>query len=279
MVKIPELKSQHVWLVVLLVFIYSGVSTIGAPFLMSEATEEAWDFIENIPEGSICVMGGWGVFAFDLESTAAQVACVKQMARRGLRLVCVPTGIESVQLEKYCIDVARVDEKYGGPWEYGVDYAVLPYLSGGNARLIRFLEDVHGTVSLDVLGTPLSELPIFDDFHSYEDIAVWTVPHWSYGTIALYVTGERGVPSISFAQAGAYPRQAVYMNIYPDKVWITNGFLGGAQYERLENCPGLGHSAIDGYAIVSAVYLGFIVLGNAKMLTTIDEEEEEEIKT
>lgn len=274
MVKLPELKSQYIWATVLIVYIFTGIQPIAAPFQMSEATENAYNFIDSLPPGSLVIIGGGGVFAFDLESSAGEIAAIKHMASKGLRLIAVPTGTEAVQFEKYCIDAAQVDEKFGGPWKYGVDYAVLPYLPGGSAALVRFLEDVHSMVSTDVRGTPISELPIFDDFHSYEDIALWTCPHWGFPTIARYVVGERDVPAISFAQAAAYTLYSVYMMIYPDKIWMTNGFLGGAQYERLVDMKGLGHAAIDSYAILSAVYVAFCVLGNITLLSSMREEEE-----
>jgi len=273
MVEIPELKSQHIWVVILCVYIFTSVYPIGVPFRMSEATLKAYNFIDSLPPGSIVIMGGSGVFAFDLESSAAMIAAIKHMARKGLRLVALPLGTEAVQFQKYCIDTARVDEKYGGPWKYGVDYAVLPYIPGGSAAVVSFLTDVHALVSTDVMGNPISKLPIFEDLHDYRDIALWTCPHWGFW-IVRYVTGERGIPMIGFAQAAAYALYSVYMMIYPDKVWLTNGFLGGAQYEKLVGIKGLGHAAMDSYSLISIFVVFFVILGNLRLLSSIKEEEE-----
>ncbi len=199
------------------------------------------------------------------------------MARNHLRIVNAPFAVEAVQFEKYCVDAARVDEKYGGPWKYGRDWVQLPYMPGGSAALVAFLEDVHSAVATDVKGTPLDELPLMRDFHNYEDIALWICPHWAFPMIVQYVTGERGIPSVYFAQAAAYARYSVYTMIYPDKVWMTNGFLGGAQYEKLVGIKGLGHAAIDSYAILSAVYVIFVILGNITMVSRMGEEKEEEV--
>jgi len=276
MAGIPELKSQYIWLVVLILYVIPVLTPINAPFQMSDITVEIHNKIESLPEGSIVAIGGAYVFAFDLESSAALIPTIKQMARRGLRAVCVPLAIEAVQYEKYCVDAARVDEKYGGPWKYGRDYVQLPYMPGMQSALVSFLEDVHASVATDVRGTPLSELPLMDDLHSYKDIALWICPHWSFDMIVRFVTAERDIPSVYYAQAAAYARYSPYMMAYPGKVWMTNGFLGGAQYEKLEGTTGLGHAAIDSYALVSVAYLGFIVLGNITMLSRMGKEEEEE---
>lgn len=275
MVKIPELKSQYIWLVVLIVYVIPVLTPIGAPFEMSDITIEIWNFVEDLPEGSIVVIGGAYVFAFDLESSAALIACLKQMARNGLRVVNAPFAVEAVQFHKYCIDAARVDEKQGGPWKYGRDYVQLPYMPGGAAAYVAFLEDVHSAVSTDVAGTPLSELPLMNDFHNYEDVAVWVCPHWAFDMVVRYAVSERNIPGIYFAQAAAYAGYSPYMMMYPGMVWMTNGFLGGAQYEKLEGVPGLGYAVVDAYAIMSAVYIIFVVLGNITMLSKMGEEEEE----
>jgi hypothetical protein len=275
MSKIPELKSEYIWAVVMVVYIIIAVTPIGAPFTMSDITVEIYDLIEKLPPGSIIIQGGSGVFAFDLESSAAMIAAIKQMEKNDLRLVNVPLGVEAVQFEKFCVDSAKVDKRYGGSWEYGVDWVQLPYLPGLDAALVSFLNDVHGTVSTDVEGTPINELPIMNDLRSAKDIALWTCPHYDYPMIVRFVTAERGIPSINFAQASCYTDWSAYMMIYEDMVWMTCGFLGGAQYEQLMGYSGLGKAAIDGFAVVSIVYFAFIALGNITLLTRLREKDEE----
>ncbi|RKX41766.1 MAG: hypothetical protein DRP27_10345 [Thermotogae bacterium] len=277
MAKIPELRSQYIWLVCLILYLIPIIHPIGAPFQISDITKKIYNYIENLPEGSIIVMGGSGVFAFDFEPGAAMIACIKQMARNKLRLVAFPLGVESLQFHKFCVDAAKVLEKDGGPWKYGIDFVQLPYVPGYDAALISFLNDVHGTVKVDAYGTPIEELPLMQDLHDYRDIALWICPHWSFPLIVRFVTGEKGIPSVMFAHSYSYSVFAPYMMIYPDKVWMTNGFLGGAQYEKLVGIKGLGHAAVDSYAIISAAYIIFVVLGNLTMLTRARRGEEEEV--
>lgn len=275
MFKIREIKSQHIWGFCLILYIIPILVPIGSPFQISEITLKIYDFIEDLPEGSIIVMGGSGVFGFDYEPGAAMIASIIQMSRNNLRLVGIPLGTESLQLHKYCVDTAKVLEKHGGIWKYGEDYVQLPYIPGGSAALINLLDDVRQVVTVDAYGTPLDELPLMDDFKNYEDIALWICPHWGFPTIVRYVTGPRGTPTVMFAHAYSYSVFAPYMMMYPDKVWMTNGFLGGAQYERLVGIKGLGHAAVDSYTIISLAYIGFVILGNLTMLARRREEEEE----
>jgi hypothetical protein len=275
MFRIPELKSQYVWIVVLLVYISTGFIRLGSPFQMSQATLDAYNYIEGLQPGGICMLAGGNVFAFDLESTSGQIAAIKQIAGKGLRLVSLPLGIEGIAVHKYCIDAAHVDQKYGGPWKYGIDYAILPYTPGGYATVVAFLTNVWATVFTDIYGTPLSQIPIFNDLHSYKDIVCWFQPHWAAEGYTPYVIGQFGITFIYFSQAGGYLPASVYMNVYPGKFFVTNGFLGGAQYEKLVGAPGLGYAAVDSYTLLSAVVLVFVVLGNLTLLSSIREEKEQ----
>jgi len=276
MVKVPELKSQYIWIVVLIAFVTTAVTPLGAPFKIFDTTQEVYNFVESLPKGSIVVMGGSTVFAFDLESSASMIACIKHMARKGLRLVNIPLGVESVQYQKYCTDAARVDQKYGGPWKYGVDYVQLPYIPGGDPALVQLLTDVRSAVSVDVYGTSLDQLPIMKDFRSYKNIALWTCPHWGITSIFRFVTGERGIATAHFAQAAAYTGSYGYRTVFPGLVYVTNGWIGGAGYEKLMGYAGVGTAANDGYALASALLLIFTVLGNVTMLSQMRKEEEKE---
>lgn len=276
---IPELKSQYIWVVILLVYIGTGIFPLGSPFQMSTATVDAYNYVQTLKPGSICVLGGGNVFAFDLESSAAMIAAVKQIARQGLRMVEFPTAVEGITFHHYCVDAARVDEKFGGPWRYGRDYVYLPYVAGGTAvAVVAFLTNVHATVSTDIFGTPIDQIPLMKDFHDYKDMALWFMPHWAAETYSPYIVGERGVPMMYFSQAQGYVAAAVYMNIYPGKMWVTNGFLGGAQYEQLMGYSGIGHAAVDSYSVLSIVVLGFVVLGNLRLLSGVSEKKQVEAK-
>ncbi|GAH64798.1 unnamed protein product, partial [marine sediment metagenome] len=132
---------------------------------------------------------------------------------------------------------------------------------------------VKAAVSVDMRGGPISELPIFDDYNNYEDIDLWICPHWGFVDIIRICTGEYGLTAVSFAQSTAYAFFSPYMQAYPGKVYMTNGYLGGAQYEKLNNMKGLGHQVQDSYTIVSVLVVAFIIAGNITMLTKKEEEE------
>lgn len=272
--KIPELKSQYIWATVMIIcYIVPGFIPLGTSFPMSDTTIKIYNMLQDLPDDSIVVIGGSGVFAFDLESSAGTIPALRILAQKNIKIVNLPLSTEAVQLEKFLIDSSRIETKYGGTYEYGVDWIQLPYLAGAPGSLVSFLNDIHATCPTDVYGTPLDELSLGRRLTNYEDIVLWICPHWDFPTIVQYVTGERGIPSISFAQSAAYTTYSPYMMTYPDKVFMTNGFLGGAQMEYLVGMTGLGHAVIDGNQLFSLVFLFFVILGNLTWITNREEEE------
>jgi len=264
--KLPELKASQIWAIVLIGYLIPAFIPLGMNPVISQATQTVYNTIQSLPPGSIVMCGGGGVFAFDLESSAGLIPAIQQMARNGVKVVFYPMWIETMQFNKYCVDSARVDEKYGGPWKYGRDYVFLPYIPGNEVGLVSFMNDVKKTVSVDYAGTPIDQLPLMAGLNSYKDIKLWICAEWDGVTILRYVTGQYGIPVMWFAQSSAYAAYGSYMSIYPGQIYLTNGALGGAQYEKLNGITGLGHAALDSNVMFTIMFVGFLVLGNLTML-------------
>jgi len=198
-----------------------------------------------------------------LENSPAFIACIKQMARQGLRLVNIPTGVENVPYFQYCLDAAGVDESKGGPWKYGRDYVALPYIPGGTAGLVAVLRDVRKAVPADIYGTPLSQISLMADVKNASSYAYWIDCSGYYvPTLAAYVIGQFNIPVIGFIHAYYYAVYSPYLAMYPGRIWFTNGIIGGAQYESLMSYKGLGQSGVDSYQLISLYFFVLFALAN-----------------
>jgi len=262
-IEIPELRSEYIWAVAFVLFLISILFPLGTRVEMTPMTEQIYDNIQKLPKGTIIATGGPGIFSFMLENSPAFIACIKQMARQGLRLVNIPTGVENIPYFKYCIDAAGVDESKGGPWKYGRDYVALPYIPGGTAGLVAVLKDVKKAVATDIEGTPLSQIPLMQDVKDASSFAYWIdCSGYFVPTLAAYVIGQFKVPVIGFIHAYYYAVYSPYLAMYPGKIWFTNGIIGGAQYESLMAYKGLGQSGVDSYQLISIYFFVLFALAN-----------------
>jgi hypothetical protein len=273
---LPEIRSEYIWAITFILFIAPMLYPLGTKVEMTQMTLDIYNNIQALPSGTILITGGAGVFSFMLECSAAYIAFIKQAARQHLRLVNLPLGVENVPYFQYCIDAAGVDQSKGGPWKYGTDYVALPYLAGGDATRISFLQDVKKTVNTDVFGTPISDLPLMNDVKNSKNFAYWID---STGTdipsLARYSIGQFQLPVIGFIHAYYYAVYTPYLAMYPGKIWFTNGIVGGAQYETLMGYSSLGHTGMDTYQIVSVYFFVLFALGNIVMYSGRKKEEQQ----
>lgn len=261
-----DIRSEYIWAAGFILVIIPVLYPLGTTVDMSPMTNEIYNNIQSLSPGTIIVTGGPGIFSFMLENSPAFIASIKQMARQGLRLVNIPLGTENIPYFKYCIDAAGVDESAGGPWKYGRDYVALPYLPGYSSGLIAFLNDVHGTIAMDIYGTPLSEIPLMQEVTDASSFAYWIdCSGYFIPTLARFAIGQYDLPVIGFIHAYYYAVYGPYLAMYPGKIWFTNGVIGGAQYEALMRYKGLGHSSIDAYQLISIYYYVLFILGNVVM--------------
>jgi len=264
--QLPELRSEYIWAVTFIVFLIPTMIPLGTQVEMTPMTQEIYNNIQALKPGSIVLTGGAGVFSFMLENSPAFIAFLKQAARQHLRVVQLPLGIENVPFFKYCLEAAGVDESAGGPWKYGRDYVVLPYLPGGDPSRVSFLTDVKRTVNTDVYGTPLSQIQLMNDVKDAKSFAYWAdASGTDIPSLARISVGMFNLPVIGFVHAYYYGVWSPYLTMYPGKMWFTNGIIGGAQYESLMNYSGLGHSGIDAYQLTSIYYFVLFALGNITM--------------
>jgi hypothetical protein len=147
-------------------------------------------------------------------------AFIWYLADHGARIViatfsaAAPSGID------YLIKYTNLQGKYG--WVYGVNYVLLPYVTGEEAALSLMAENMWAT-SVDYYNTPLSELPLMANCHQLTDAK-------------LIVTGYSGT------YASYFLRQWVVK--YPDdirpKIVTWMGYTDwAAQYPRYVQGAGL----------------------------------------
>jgi hypothetical protein len=272
--QIKEIRSEYIWAIAFLLFVTTTLHPLMTKVIVTPGVQDIYNRIQALPRGSIIISGPGGVFSFMLECSAAFIACIKQMARQGLRLISLPLEVEYVPFYKYCIDAAGVDESAGGPWKYGRDYVALPYIPGGTTAMLAFLNNVRSIIYTDIYGTPIDQIPMMSDVINYKSFAYWVDTSGYYiPTLSMWQVAQYNLPLIGFIHAYYYAVYGPYMAMYPGKVFLTNGIVGGAEYEELMNYSGLGQIGVDSYQLVSIYFFVIMILGNAVMFLRRGEEE------
>jgi hypothetical protein len=264
-----------------IIYVVMGLSVLipilfplGLKVTVTPATQEAFDAVENLPEGSrVLVSFDYGP-STSAENDPMVAAVMRHCLTRNLRVVAIalyPVGGGSVALQQMQQLAAEFPDK-----TLGVDYVNLGYKDGGQAAMKRMGEDLPALFPVDATGRPIAELPIMEGVKSYAD----------FGLAATFATGLIGewwanlvnaqfhIPVIIGPTAVSAAKYYAYLNS-ENIVGLIGGLKGASEYEKLlvehhpEVAPLYAKAGVltatrgmDAQNIAHLVVVGFILLGN-----------------
>ncbi len=193
-------------------------------------TQRMYDYIENLPEGSILVV------SFDHEASSLpeirpislvllRHAFAKKHRLVGIALLAEGTAIGYRMMEETAREYDR---------DYGTDYMFLGFKPQYIAAILSMAESVEATFPEDYLGRPYRDLPLGRSLSNYDDIAAVIsiadgslTTHWmEYGAARHELTVAAGLTA---AMATTYDPYLASGQMHA----MVAGLRGAAEYEGL----------------------------------------------
>jgi len=233
--------------------------------VMSPPTKKVYDFIENLPEGSVLVYSiDYGPSVLP-EVHPMVLAMLRHAFLKNHKVIALALHHEGVGLGLEALD--KVAKEFGK--KYGEDYVYLGYKAGVSGVILGLGESVKKVFPVDYFGTPVESLPLMRGVRNYDDIALvvsfsgaalpayWvTYANTGYGQdIAAGVTAVNAAEYFVYLQTG-------------QMIGLLGGMKGAAEYEaaverRLKNRPTpMAVRGMDGIAIAHLLMIVLIILGN-----------------
>lgn len=263
LIKQPQNQRRLMYLTVTVLACVPLLIPIGLPVPINSWTIEAYEKIDSLEPGTNVVISACIQIPAWPEIEGSVVAMMNHLfSKEGIKIVIVafyadgPMGIS--------LALPNVD-LHGK--EYGVDWVLLPYLSGGETALAGFAADISEMTKEDFYGTPLTELPLMDEINTLEDfdyaqlfmvgmspgieehLRQWILP---YGI-------ETGAAAVGIALPWV---QHYYAEGF------TTGYVasvrGGAEYEILISRPGKAGAMIESLSVTHVFLILLIIAGNVK---------------
>ena len=263
---IEKLGGLHwfwVGAVILILIFIPLMSPFGLPISTSTWTHDAVDALMNVPDDKIVVWeDNWSMGGL-AEADVGHTALMKILLKNNIRFVMVALSADTPLLHTYISDKVKKSAPAQGK-TYGTDWAQMGFLPGQEGALSLMAEDFHAAFGEDYYGTPLSQLPIMDDLHGYEDIAIVITGSssqtWVEAPIRQWYV-KYDVPIVSYTLTGGTVLSATY---WPDNgiVGIIEGSRGGAELEFIGGVPGEGAAQSDAKTLAFLATAAFIVIGN-----------------
>ena len=209
--------------------------------------------------------GDYMMISIDFDATSAPElmpmlrAVLRQAFAKDVRVIML--GHIAIGLPLGHMALEQVAAEYDK--EYGVDYVDLGYRPGYIAVMIAMGREIEDIFASDYQGTPLREMPVTENIHSYDDIDL--LFGFEHGAVIDYwvrYTQARFDQKMTFGTTAVMAPDA-YPYLQSGQIeGLVGGLKGAAEYETLIGQPGLGTRGMPAQQWAHLLVIGFIVLGN-----------------
>jgi hypothetical protein len=253
--KIPILPLRLLFIALIIIPLLFGITI---PMTPSTPTKQYYDFIRNMPAGSVVLfdsqMYGWNYG--DCAPGCASTLNLILNSPNNLKLVIVFEGSDgpmwwATMQKDYKVTIPQNKK-------YGVDYVQYGWYVGDERGFAALLDNFWGYYPKDYFGTDTSTIPMMQNIHSGKDIGV-VISSTSLSALIDFEVrqayGRYGIPLLS-APAGMTVMSVIPYYPYAYKGYIT-GLSGAAQLNSLMGIGGL--TSLEGTAFSFMTLEAFIL--------------------
>jgi len=271
--KIARIDRRYLYILLFIFVSFPLLVPLKWPITISQHTQNAYDFTETLPVGSIVIE------SFDFgpstitENRPQAKAHIYHAEKLGLKIVALaywPGGAP--------IGEAILKTVYGSAFpnipEYGTSVVYLGYVAGNEVGMQTFGDNTWNAKGTDHYGTAIGTLPLMQQCRSAANFSLWA--EWTSGDpgitqVIQFVQGRHGgpseVPIITGATAVSVPGIMPYYRA-GQIFGIMNGLAGAGEYETLLVESTYGYPYTEALALLDAQSVGhlliiaFVIVGN-----------------
>lgn len=254
-----DLDRRIIFLILFVVVALPLLLNIGADIPPTPPVQRAYDTVDSLEAGDYLMVS----IDFDATSAPELMPMLRSVLRHAFSkdVKVVMLGHIAIGLPLGHMALVETAEEFGA--EYGIDYVDLGYRPGYIAVMIAMGREIEDIFNSDYQGTPLRDLPMMVNVHSYEDVDL--LFGFEHGAVIDYWV--RYVQA-RFGQRMAFGTTAVmapdaYPYLQADQIdGLVGGLKGAAEYEGLIGVPGMATLGMPAQEWAHLLVIGFIVLGN-----------------
>lgn len=241
------------------VVIIAYLLTIQFKTVPSPTTQQAYDYLESLPESSVVI------FSFDHEASSLPeiqpiaLIMLRHAFRNNLRIIGLSLFAEGTAIGYNLLN--KTAQEYGRL--YGKDYVFLGFKPQYISAILGMGESIKRVFPEDYLGNMTDTIPLMSEIDSYDDIEM----------VVSIADGDRTVQWIEYA--GARYNQQVMAGLTAAMITsydpylssrqlysVVGGLRGAAEYESLSGRRGGGNRAMLAQSAAHLYVIALVVLGN-----------------
>lgn len=257
--KLQNVDRRIIYVLLILATAIPMIRPLAIPLSTGAPAQKFFDIMDAIPAGEKVI------FSLDYAPSGAPdvhpqaIALMTHMMDKGVGVVFISFWEAGPMFAEQLI---RAYEAEG--YEYGVHFANLGYIPGGEPAIKRFGEDVVGQATKDFRNNSTSSLPIMQGVKDTRDFAA--VVGFSAGNPGTQewvrqVQGPLGITLLSACVTVNIPQTMPFVDSGQVK-GILGGLRGAAEYETLMGKPGPSVAKMDAQSLGHILIIAFIIIGN-----------------
>ncbi len=250
-----RIDRRIIFLVIGLCTLFPLLFPVGLPIRISSEVRGVYDYIDNLPEGSVFLLSLDFDPASKPELYPQAIAILRHAFHKNLRVVAMTLWVSGTGLADQIVSHTAKDAGK----ENGKDYVFLGWSPGGSAVILNMGQDLYNAFPTDYGNKSTKGLPVLAGVQSLRDVTyAVSLGAGNPGVEAWYVFGkdkykfELGGGCTGVMAPGLYPLlRSGQIN------GLIGGLRGAAEYETLIGEKG---KAVAGMDAQSATHLAIIVL-------------------
>jgi len=261
--KLDNIDRRILWLIFIAFCSIPVFYPLGLPITVTKPTLDLVNAIKALPDGSKIFFEDDYTPLGHQEVTPECIAIVRLLISKKMYIVFASFYTPEAALwPPYIFNVALSKEVEAANYKYGVNYAFLGFIPGGDTSVSAFCLKIRQVANVDYYGTPLDQLPIMNNFEKIQDFN-FCVTSGSTGLAGMLsqMQAPYKMPMVILCMGNDYSNMVRYYQAGAIK-GLTSGLRGAAEIEMALNTPGEGMSSMD---IVQGGFLllvTFIIIGN-----------------
>ena len=252
------LPRHFVFLGLFVVVAVSMALNIKIDVRVSPYTQQMYDYIESLPEGSVLM------FSFDHEASSLPeirpiaLSVLRHAFKKGHKIIGVSLFAEGTLIGyRLMNNTAKEYDK-----KYGEDFIYLGFRPQYIAAILSMGESIEKTYPQDYTGNDYNSLPLTQNIKNYDDIeAVISIADGSLTTHWIEYGGRYDINILGAVTAAMVTTYDPYLASGQMKA-MMGGLRGAAEYEKLIGIDGGGARGMLAQSSAHIYIIFLVILGN-----------------
>lgn len=266
--KLANIDRRVIYALMILTIAVALLNPVGLAIVPSGETQRVYDFIDDLPSGSVVYLG----FDFSAggipELMPAAQSLIRQGFRKDLKFICAGMWVMAGDMADMAFSIAA--DEFPDK-EYGVDWINVGYKPGGEVLLQKMLASIYeAAVGRDHYGNDLNTLPLLNEVPTIKDadaLFIFVTGTPGEKQYIAHVTSRHKIPMLISAISVSVPEIMPLIQAKQIHAGVL-GMKGAAEYEVLVGNPGSATAGMDAQSFSHALIIVFIILGNVGYLLT-----------